>query len=59
MYKLFRALLTIIWILDVADLEVMAFLDTTVPINTGLWLLIWLAIPVSEEGNEKRTHDRP
>lgn len=48
MYKIFRALLTIIWILDVADLEVMAFLDTTVPINTGLWLLIWLAIPVPE-----------
>ena len=53
MYKLFRALLTIIWILDVANLEVMAFLDTTVPINTGLWLLIWLAIPIPEEVNDQ------
>lgn len=46
MYKLFYALLTIIWILDICDFPQVAFLDTTFPVNGLAWFLIWTLIPV-------------
>lgn len=45
MYKLTVAILTIIWILDILNIPCMSFLDTTLPINTLAWFLIWLFIP--------------
>lgn len=48
MYKIFVALLRIVWILDVLNLPFMAFLDTTFPINGWAWFFIWLLIPAIE-----------
>lgn len=47
MYKLFRALLGIVWVLDVLDFPQVEFLDTTFPVNTLAWLLIFFIIPTS------------
>lgn len=52
MYKVFYAVLTIIWIFDIINLPFMQFLDTTVPINGLAWFLIWIFIP-STTTNEK------
>ena len=49
MYKLFRACLAILWILDILDFPFMTIFDTTYPINTLAWLLIWIFIPSSVE----------
>lgn len=49
MYKIFKAILTIIWILDILNIPQMEILDTTIPINTLAWLLIWIFIPESNE----------
>lgn len=45
MYKIFNALLNIIWILDILNIPAMEFLDNQIPINGWAWLLIWLFIP--------------
>ena len=45
MYKIFVALLDIIWVLDVLNLPFMEFLDVDIPINTLAWLLIFLVLP--------------
>ena len=42
MYKTFKAILIIIWILDILNIPCLAFLDTTIPINTLAWFLIWI-----------------
>ena len=54
MYKLFHALLVIIWIIDILNLNFQVgniwtaeFLDQTIPINTLAWILIWIFIPSS------------
>lgn len=45
MYKLFFAILVIFWIFDIINLPFMDIFDTTYPINTLAWLLIWIFIP--------------
>ena len=45
MYKLFIALLRIVWALDVLDFPCMEFLDTTYPINFLAWILIFMLLP--------------
>lgn len=50
MYKLGVTILIIIWVMDILDFPCMAFLDTTLPINTLGWFLIWVFIP---ETNKK------
>lgn len=45
MYKLFKAILTIIWVIDILDFPCVQFLDTTIPINFLGWFLIWEFIP--------------
>lgn len=45
MYKIFKAILLIIWILDIINIPCLEFLDTTVPVNTLAWFLIWFFIP--------------
>lgn len=47
MYKLFRALVNIIWVFDILNFPQFEFLDTTFPINTLAWLLIFFALPTS------------
>lgn len=54
MYKIFNALLTIIWVIDIlnlnfqiGDIWVADFLDKTVQINFWAWLLIWIFVPSS------------
>ena len=47
MYKMFVALLTIVWILDIINLPFMGFLDTTYPINGLAWFLIWFFLPTT------------
>lgn len=49
MYKLFKAILTIIWVIDILDFPCVQFLDTTVPINFLGWILIWWFIPNKSE----------
>lgn len=45
MYKIFYAILTIIWILDIVNFPGFEILDTTYPINFWIWLLIWIFLP--------------
>ena len=45
MYKMFNALLGIIWVMDILDFPCVEFLDTTCPINFWAWILIFLIIP--------------
>ena len=57
MYKIFYAVVTIIWILDILNIPGMEFLDTKIPINTLAWFLIWICIPsttvkIHKEDNE-------
>ena len=49
MYKIFRALINIVWVLDILNLPFMEILDTTYPINGGTWfLIIFLALPTTK-----------
>lgn len=45
MYKIFRALITLIWIADILDFPQVEFLDTTYPVNFLAWFLIFLFLP--------------
>ena len=39
-----NTLIKIIWLLDILNIPGMEFLDTTLPINTIVWLLIWIFV---------------
>jgi hypothetical protein len=39
-----KLFLRIVWLLDVLNVPGMGFLDTTIPINGLLWLLIWIFV---------------
>jgi len=45
MYNIFKAIISIIWILDIINIPQLEFLDSTIPINTLAWFLIWLCLP--------------
>ena len=47
MYKIFVALLTIVWVLDILNLPFMTPLDVTYPINGLAWFLIWVFLPTT------------
>lgn len=54
MFKIFKTLLLVIWIIDICDInfifngvEVAEFLDETVAINFWGWFLFWLLVPTS------------
>ena len=53
MYKLFYAILTLIWILDILNFPQFEILDTTYPINTLAWWLIWIFMPSASSHIEK------
>lgn len=55
MFKLFKTLMLIIWIIDIlninfiiAGVSVAKFLDITIPINGWFWFLFWILVPSSE-----------
>jgi hypothetical protein len=45
MYKIFKAVILIVWIMDILNFPQLEMLDTTIPINTLAWILIWLFLP--------------
>lgn len=54
MFKIFKTLLLVIWIIDICDINfifngvaVAEFLDETVAINFWGWFLFWLLVPTS------------
>ena len=60
LYAIFKALLVIIWIVDILNIDfvingthVAEFLDVTVPLNGWFWLLVWLLVPTVTELNKK------
>lgn len=60
LYAIFKALLVIIWIVDILNINfvingihVAEFLDVTVPLNGWFWLLVWLLVPTVTELNKK------
>lgn len=60
MFKIFKTILLIIWLIDILNIncvingiQIAEFLDTTVPINTLFWLLLWILIPSSSRINIK------
>ena len=48
MYKTFKALLKIVWILDLLNIPQLELLDTTYPINGWAWFLILIFIPSAD-----------
>ena len=54
MFKIFKTLILVIWIIDICNInfmfngvEVAEFLDKTVAINFWGWFLFWLLVPTS------------
>lgn len=52
MYKMFKGLLLIIWVMDILNLSCVSFLDTVVPINFMAWAIIWILLPSSNDIND-------
>ena len=62
MFKIFKTLLLIIWIIDIFNIdfifngvEVAKFLDETIAINFWSWFLLWLFIPSSDTFIKERS----
>lgn len=49
MYKIFKTILTIVWILDICNFPQVEFLDTSFPINGLAWFLFWVLVPPFRE----------
>lgn len=54
MFKLFKSLLIIIWIIDILNIDfvisgihIQEFLDVTIPINGWFWFFIWALTPTT------------
>lgn len=52
MYKTFLGIITIIWLIDIMNIDflfngihVAEFLDNTIPLNFWFWFLFWLWTP--------------
>lgn len=52
MYKIIYTVITIFWILDICNLPFMEMFDTTYPINTWVWFLIYIFMPSDNPKNE-------
>lgn len=50
-----RSIIAIFWIFDILNLPFMKMFDTTYPINTMAWLLIWLLVMVDININEDKS----
>lgn len=51
MFKIFKAGLTIFWIMDILNLPFMAKFDTTYALNGAFWILAWIFIGFCGEGD--------
>lgn len=49
MFNLGKFILFIIWLLDIFNLPFMQPLDTTLPINTIAWIIIWILVFILDE----------
>ena len=45
MYKTFKALIVIVWVMDILNFSQVELLDTTYPVDFLAWLLIFLFLP--------------
>lgn len=48
MYKIFKALIIMVWIGDILNFPQLECLDTTYPVNFLAWLLIFMFLPNCE-----------
>lgn len=48
MINLLKFLILIFWILDITDMPFMEMFDTTYPMNTLFWRMIWIFVMDSE-----------
>lgn len=55
MFKIFKTLLLIIWIIDIFninfvinEINIAEFLDVTLPLNGLFWFILWIFIPSSD-----------
>ena len=60
-YKTFNALATIIWIIDILNINflingihIAEFLDVTILLNFWFWLLFWLLTPATIDNNNNK-----
>lgn len=53
LYYLLYFTLTVFWIFDILDMPFMDIFDTTYPINTLAWLLIWIFFPFPKRLEDK------
>lgn len=58
MFKIFKTLILIIWIIDIFNIDfivngvqVADFLDNILPLNTWFWIFLWCLMPVSTNVN--------
>lgn len=47
MYKILYTAISIFWDFDIVNLSFMEIFDTTYPINTLAWILVWAIIPIT------------
>ena len=45
MYKTFKAMIIMVWVMDILNFTQMEFLDTTYPVNFLAWFLILMFLP--------------
>jgi hypothetical protein len=48
MFKIFKSIILIIWLMDIANFPCMEILDTIYPMNFWFWTLFWILVPDSE-----------
>lgn len=60
MVKLIKAIITIIWIIDVLDIGKLGttILDKTVPLNTGFWFIYALFIGLGTDDDDNNNKDK-
>ena len=63
MYKIFKAFILIIWIIDIFNIDflvqgvhVAEFLDITIPLNFWFWLFVWLLLPDTANNGQGIIH---
>lgn len=48
-WRVFKYALNLIWFADILNLNDMKFLDTTIPINTVWWIIIWATVYFADQ----------
>ena len=65
MFKLFRTLILIIWLVDILNInflinniQIAEFLDKTIPLNFWFWFLFWIFVPAVDDEYYKYIFNR-